>query len=693
MRIGLADVKKRISRGNGDPSIIPYLLRRDERAPEIDALVALYEAFLGRERMDFPSDRPAELLGDYRLARCLTICLEEWYAWRPVAWPGRASAVETEALAARGIDSPSRLRLALYDAVSARGAGYLGAGEREAALDACAADLAIARSTLDDLLALDDEKHAVLGRIALEAPASAALATRYNQQVFEALLANSSHVEWRIAAPPAAGSAIALGTMVKRICYLARRMGVQYDVDFAADGAISTAAAGEADTALARVAERPALYVVKDGAGEPNARPHGDLARAPLRMTLYGPQEVTGAPQQYGERLARLCRALLGYRRADSQAGRAALDGAELSGAAWVYLHGRPITCPLDARMLRLLAPAGRAKSAARGGPPLEAEFDSTLEEQLSNEFTALERAGEAHGWRIEREPEPIVVGDVILVPDFSLTRGARRAYLEIAGYWRPEYRERKLRKLRAVLHAVDIVVAAPEAARAEFAPLAGDLPLLWYRTAVGATALLATIDHAYDDFADRLAQLDFERIRREVQDRGCVAPTEALAMLHCYSRGEQARILKLWPRRAGAGSDDAPVWVDGVGLCAPGWLANMLDQVRRAVLRAPTGRLPFAELAGASDTPGTMSEGALETLVRMAGLRVARSSLFAAEAVAPNAAEDDDAAAEAPQRQAPTPKMPRAAQPRRSARRTQRETMTTPSLFQPAEGAGSGDA
>jgi hypothetical protein len=32
-----------------------------------------------------------------------------------------------------------------------------------------------------------------------------------------------------------------------------------------------------------------------------------------LHLTLYGPQEMTGAPQQYGARLARLSRLLLGY--------------------------------------------------------------------------------------------------------------------------------------------------------------------------------------------------------------------------------------------------------------------------------------------------------------------------------------------------------------------------------------------
>src|SRR5262249_62389137 len=135
MRIGVADVKKRIARQDGGLTVRPQLLGPRELAREIEALIALYEAWLGRERSTFPLDRPAELIGDYRLARCLEICLEEAYEWRPLAWPELVTPEETETLAAQEIASPSHLRLALYDAVNATG-GYLAAADRDAALDA-----------------------------------------------------------------------------------------------------------------------------------------------------------------------------------------------------------------------------------------------------------------------------------------------------------------------------------------------------------------------------------------------------------------------------------------------------------------------------------------------------------------------------------------------------------------------------
>src|SRR5690348_1395131 len=113
MRLGLADVKKRVLRRQGEAYLVPQLLRPDELRAEIEALIGLFESWVGRERDAFPIDRPVELLGDYRLARGLATVLSEWYAWEPPAWPGPASAGEVTALVARAITTPSAVRLAL----------------------------------------------------------------------------------------------------------------------------------------------------------------------------------------------------------------------------------------------------------------------------------------------------------------------------------------------------------------------------------------------------------------------------------------------------------------------------------------------------------------------------------------------------------------------------------------------------
>jgi len=90
-------------------------------------------------RADFPEDRAAELIGDYRLARSLSICLSDWYSWQGEPWPALASEAEATALAQRGVTSPTTLRLALYDFAQATTGGYLPAAERERRLDEFAA--------------------------------------------------------------------------------------------------------------------------------------------------------------------------------------------------------------------------------------------------------------------------------------------------------------------------------------------------------------------------------------------------------------------------------------------------------------------------------------------------------------------------------------------------------------------------
>ena len=723
MRLSLDDLKKTITRRGGQPFLTPYLLRPGELEAPIEALIGLHDAWLDRPRASFPDDRPSELIGDYRLARSLVACLGEWYEWRSPAWPGSADEAEAHALAERDITSPGDLRLALYDHVNAVAGGYLPSAARESVLDAFAATSGLRRATLDELLALDADDRAVLVRIEGSTPSARELAARYNQRAVEALLFSSASVEWLIPADAGDGSGGGLGTVVKRICFLARTMGVQYDVAF--EQPIATDDVPGYELQLPRVAERPHSYALTSL----------DSLRRPLSITLYGPQEVMGAPNQYGERLTRLCRALLGYRR--QRAGKAALSGKGLRGAARVYLHGRSVTFLLDEQLLSLMdasSPAQRRPiSLAEPLQPDDAAFDSSLERMLHDEFAALERAGEAHGWRLEREPEPLIVGETILVPDFAVTRGFKRVYLEIAGYWRPGYRERKVRKLNALRDSVTQLVAAPQSGRADFAALDPAIPVLWYANRVSAAALLALLDRAYDDFPQRLAALDPAQIRAEVQLRGCVPPTEASTLLHCYTRNELSAALAHInaqqldansPREGGVAVDQGagalpPTnskaagelhWLDGLGLCAASWFDTLLTRIHELVASAPTGRLSLAALGQQlARELHDISPTSVEELASRAGLIVSRASIFDIEVLLPEAApspvpEASAAAASSPlatpSGAAPTsPRRVQSAQPRGSVRRKQQQkpahpTYTTTSIFSfiPSERPGDDD-
>lgn len=77
--------------------------------------------------------------------------------------------------------------------------------------------------------------------------------------------------------------------------------------------------------------------------------------------------------------------------------------------------------------------------------------FDSRLEADFAAEFET--KFGDRRGsWVLAREDEIILLGDTVMVPDFSLThrKDGRRAVLEIVGFWHADYLRRKVEKVRA---------------------------------------------------------------------------------------------------------------------------------------------------------------------------------------------------------------------------------------------------
>lgn len=76
-----------------------------------------------------------------------------------------------------------------------------------------------------------------------------------------------------------------------------------------------------------------------------------------------------------------------------------------------------------------------------------EPRYDSAIEEAFARRFAKL-----APDWELVREPEPIPVAKGRMIfPDFLLVdrrAPARRAWLEIVGYWSPEYLVNKLATL-----------------------------------------------------------------------------------------------------------------------------------------------------------------------------------------------------------------------------------------------------
>ncbi len=99
--------------------------------------------------------------------------------------------------------------------------------------------------------------------------------------------------------------------------------------------------------------------------------------------------------------------------------------------------------------------------------PSLE-EFDSSIEKQFAEKWGD----GQRDGWSLVREGEILHRGQRVYFPDFVLQhQDGRRIYLEIVGFWTPEYLQEKFATLQEFSDA-NILVAIAES-------LVGEVPKL----------------------------------------------------------------------------------------------------------------------------------------------------------------------------------------------------------------------
>ncbi len=146
--------------------------------------------------------------------------------------------------------------------------------------------------------------------------------------------------------------------------------------------------------------------------------------------------------------------------------------------SARVARNKRILTLRLDSRS-RDLFPRGGAE---------EPQYDSSLERR----FTSIVEAG---GWRAIREPEPLVAGRSILIPDFLLVKGPARVYVEVMGFWTPEYVEKKIAKLSLLKEPI-LVVVRRDLLCSRIESLPKDvLDILYIEGSIDKVALLRKLD------------------------------------------------------------------------------------------------------------------------------------------------------------------------------------------------------
>lgn len=601
MRFSLQDIKKSVQRRGGELVVSLHFLRRDELHTEIARLITYYETLLGQSQRRFSIDEARAYIGDYRFAHCLIATLSHWYMWHQPSWTEVLERAGAHTLPA-DISSPVQLRLALYSYVNEHYRGFLAEHNRVVALRTFAERYRLRVADLEYLLTLDSDDEALLVRETAQPPSPQEVATLYNQWAFEAALFNASSVRFVIdvqafgratnAQDTNVGTGV--GAVVKRLCFLARKIGVYYELAYEAT--------------------------------LPGTEPL-------LMLTISGPQEVTGTAQQYGLRLARLCRLLLGYTsrpelRQTKKGQKATLSNGIVRANATIHFLQRGYTFALDAQVLRAIEMPGDVQQERLSSEQVEHStlFDSGVEQSFAEAFSALTSSQGADGWRLEREPEPLLLASSIFISDFALTRARRRIYVEILGFWTPSYRERKIQKLQQLQGRNDLLLAIPGEAKEAFAPIAALFPIVYYDGQLSATEVLHVLRHHYDDFAERLMLIDSAAVQAQVAARYVLSERACYEVLHCYRRSELQQAVEqvLTSQLA---------FLAGLGLYDIAWMATVRSSFSQWLAMMPSSlslQVALSELKTRWPVLQQCEDVGLESLLgTWSGVQIRRDSIF----------------------------------------------------------------
>lgn len=90
--------------------------------------------------------------------------------------------------------------------------------------------------------------------------------------------------------------------------------------------------------------------------------------------------------------------------------------------------------------------------------PIFSIEPDSSLEtfdSAIEKEFSLLH----FNDWTSKREPAVLKAGQYAFIPDFSLERNGKKVYVEIIGFWTPEYLKNKIQKINLLKEKENMIL------------------------------------------------------------------------------------------------------------------------------------------------------------------------------------------------------------------------------------------
>ena len=176
-----------------------------------------------------------------------------------------------------------------------------------------------------------------------------------------------------------------------------------------------------------------------------------DREEGQFKVSLDGPFSLFKMTERYGTSIAKLLPQII---LSDSWAIKAEILARSKGGKVYSFEADSEELKGLITNVGRVDDTVGQNAKQPQAGQP----YDSSTEERFSRSFLS-----HGTGWVLRREPEPLIAGTHVLIPDFCFEKDGVKVYLEVVGFWTPEYLERKINKLNSIAAGIDMIIAADE--------------------------------------------------------------------------------------------------------------------------------------------------------------------------------------------------------------------------------------
>jgi predicted nuclease of restriction endonuclease-like RecB superfamily len=357
---------------------------------------------------------------DYRLVRGLSTLLERRCQF--------SKNIHQQDNNRENLSGPAEIRRLLWEESSRRGFA-LTESRRNEILTAITSSTRISQTSIMQSIWSDLDENMTLE--SFDSIDAEELLRWYNLSLLQTLLFTCTRLEFSVSG----------GTYWKKILRKVKRLGLMYNLK--EHGGASENPHAENDN-VERSKKHPIHANIKNTNGHDKE----------LVCTIEGPVSLFKLTDRYGTSIAKLIPFITSSSRWHLRAFivRKTMSGKKIFEFKASYA---------DFEHLKLCEPYHSYRNSSVSGRLTSSDFDSSLEEKFAIKFEHL-----ANRWRIQREPDPLVVGNgVAFIPDFLFEKYDRKVYLEIVGFWTKDYLEKKFQKISEILHNnnIDLFVAVDE--------------------------------------------------------------------------------------------------------------------------------------------------------------------------------------------------------------------------------------